>query len=390
MTMLETSPLYDSSPPAPSVWTCIAIERPGRLPLYIQVPVCPPVLCQLPAALVLALRLFAGLLKMWSGISSSPHLHATPSISPSSASLEEKSPCPVRNWALKWSSCSHLDSTRPDEPTRGASPSARHLILTPRPDEPTRGASPGWPPFIPSARPDEPTGGSSSGARQLLPSTRLDEPTRRSSSSARQLLPSARPDVPTRGSSSGARQLLTNSMSRIASSVSEAGSEPKKKKVIDNDHETELESKSDKFDSCFATRFDELEDKTHAGLDRTRVKHEFSSVLTDYVKQQFHVVKRIALELAFENTRLAAKNEYLSDLINRRLAPSYYSVDAQGAVTQSSRPKQRFLVPKPKSQNKPKPLSHLLPLAGRRAKPKRASSWWSLLLKKSHGRTQKS
>ncbi|CAB0034368.1 unnamed protein product [Trichogramma brassicae] len=158
---------------------------------------------------------------------------------------------------------------------------------------------------------------------------------------------------------------LRNSISSIASNISEAGSEPKKRKVIENDHEMEIESNSAKSDSCLATRFDELQDETHAGLERIRVRHKFSSVLTDYVKQQFHIVKRIALELAFENTRLAAKNEYLSDLVDRRLLPSYSSVAAQGAVAQSSRPQQNLLAPKPKTQNKLKPLSPS-PSAGRK------------------------
>ncbi|KAL7304831.1 hypothetical protein TKK_0003054 [Trichogramma kaykai] len=156
-------------------------------------------------------------------------------------------------------------------------------------------------------------------------------------------------------------------MSSIASSVSDAGSESKKRKVIEDDHEMETESDLAKANPCLATRLEDLEDETHAGLDRIRTRHKFSSVLTDYVKQQFHIAKRIALELAFENARLAAKNAYLSDLVDRRLAPSYSSVVAQGAAAKgsSSRPQKGSLIPDPNSKTKPVSPS---PSAGRKKK----------------------
>uniref|UniRef100_A0ABD2X888 CCHC-type domain-containing protein n=2 Tax=Trichogramma kaykai TaxID=54128 RepID=A0ABD2X888_9HYME len=177
----------------------------------------------------------------------------------------------------------------------------------------------------------------------------------------------AEPAVPNSVAESITSFSRRNSMSSVASSVSDTGSESKKRKVIEDDHEMETESDLAKANPCLATRLEDLEDETHAGLDRIRTRHKFSSVLTDYVKQQFHIAKRIALELAFENARLAAKNAYLSDLVDRRLAPSYSSVVAQGAAAKgsSSRPQKGSLIPDPNSKTKPVSPS---PSAGRKKK----------------------
>ncbi|KAL7289440.1 hypothetical protein TKK_0016636 [Trichogramma kaykai] len=53
-----------------------------------------------------------------------------------------------------------------------------------------------------------------------------------------------------------------NSTSSIASNVSDAGSESKKRKVIEEDHEMGIESDFAKANPCLATRFEDLEDKT--------------------------------------------------------------------------------------------------------------------------------
>ncbi|CAB0042233.1 unnamed protein product [Trichogramma brassicae] len=142
----------------------------------------------------------------------------------------------------------------------------------------------------------------------------------------------------------------------IASSISDAGSESKKRKVIHEDR-TEVESEVAKHESCATLKIEQLEDETLVGLEKLRVKHKFTGSITDYVKQQLHAMKRIALELAIENTRLAAKNEYLSDLVDKRLSPSYSSVAARGAGASGSCPQFVSLTPKakPKSLNSPSP-----------------------------------
>ncbi|CAB0037426.1 unnamed protein product [Trichogramma brassicae] len=147
-----------------------------------------------------------------------------------------------------------------------------------------------------------------------------------------------------------------NSVCSIASSISDAGSESKKRKVIHEDR-TEVESEVAKHESCATLKIEQLEDETLVGLEKLRVKHKFTGSITDYVKQQLHAMKRIALELAIENTRLAAKNEYLSDLVDKRLSPSYSSVAARGAGASGSCPQFVSLTPKakPKSLNSPSP-----------------------------------
>ncbi|CAB0033463.1 unnamed protein product [Trichogramma brassicae] len=147
-----------------------------------------------------------------------------------------------------------------------------------------------------------------------------------------------------------------NSVCSIASSISDAGSESKKRKVIHEDR-TEVESEVAKHESCATLKIEQLEDETLVGLEKLRVKHKFTGSITDYVKQQLHAMKRIALELAIENTRLAAKNEYLSDLVDKRLSPSYSSVAARGAGASGSCPQFASLTPKakPKSLNSPSP-----------------------------------
>ncbi|CAB0033469.1 unnamed protein product [Trichogramma brassicae] len=147
-----------------------------------------------------------------------------------------------------------------------------------------------------------------------------------------------------------------NSVCSIASSISDAGSESKKSKVTHEDR-TEVESEVAKHESCATLKIEQLEDETLVGLEKLRVKHKFTGSITDYVKQQLHAMKRIALELAIENTRLAAKNEYLSDLVDKRLSPSYSSVAARGAGASSSCPQFASLTPKakPKSLNSPSP-----------------------------------